>query len=230
MSEEATQAPVAARELTTGDKVTGKVTYLAVYGAMVDIGLERDALLHVSQLKTNNFRNIDDVFSVGDDVEAFVLKVDKDGRVALTEEKPPEVPWNSIKQGQMYRGTVERIEDFGIFVNFGAERPGMVHVSEMADGYVKSPSDVVSRGDDVEVRVLKVNRKKRQIDLSMKTAVEEIEDVLEPTDNIPTAMEIALRRAQQQAQQDETETRRTKKKTREQDKLDDIISRTLKSN
>jgi predicted RNA-binding protein with RPS1 domain len=130
----------------------------------------------------------------------------------------------------MYRGTVERIEDFGIFVNFGAERPGMVHVSEMADGYVKSPSDVVSRGDDVEVRVLKVNRKKRQIDLSMKTAVEEIEDVLEPTDNIPTAMEIALRRAQQQAQQDETETRRTKKKTREQDKLDDIISRTLKSN
>src|SRR5690606_17629999 len=98
--------------------------------------------------------------------------------------------------GDTLEGQVERLENFGAFIDIGAERPGMVHVSEMAEGFVKSPSDVVKVGDKVEVRVLKVNRKKRQIDLSMKPVPEPMEQLPEEDEEeLPSAMAIALRRA-----------------------------------
>jgi len=229
MTDEVMQAPVALDELDTGTEVRGKVSYLGVYGAMVDIGLQRSALLHISQLGRSDFRNIEDVFSVGDEVEAYVLKVDDEDRIALTMIKPPDLPWGNIRKGELYNGTVTRIESFGAFIDIGAERPGMVHVSEMADGYVQSPSDVVSVGDEVEVRVIKLNRRKRQIDLSMKSSVEEIEEILEPSESIPTAMEIALRRAQKQAEEDRKDENRKEDRKRYSEQQDDIISRTLRN-
>jgi ribosomal protein S1 len=193
---------------------------------MVDIGLEHDALLHISQLGRSDFRNLEEVMQVGAAIEAYVLKIDSEGRVALTTEKPPELPWSQIRKGNAYTGIVTRIEDYGAFIDIGAERPGMVHVSEMADGYVQSPKDVVNIGDEVDVRVIKLNRKNRQIDLSMKTPSEEIEQMLNPVDEVPSAMEIAFRRAQKQAQRD---GRGNKKKERRRYDQDDIISRTLRN-
>jgi predicted RNA-binding protein with RPS1 domain len=109
------------------------------------------------------------------------------------------LPWDSIQRNTLYNGIITRIEKFGAFVDIGAERPGMVHVSEMADGYVQSPSDVVKVGQAVEVRVIKLNKKNRQIDLTMKTPKEEVAKVAAPEaaedENLPTAMELALRRA-----------------------------------
>jgi len=224
MSADAT-TPVTTGEITAGMAVKGKVTYLAVYGAMVDIQQGRDALLHISQIGHNNFRNIEDVLKVGDEIEAFILKVDGANRIALTMQKPPELSWTQIKKGEVYNGVVTRIESYGAFIDIGAERPGMVHVSEMSDGYVQSPSDVVKVGDKVEVRVLNLNRKKHQIDLSMKAPEEEIEEVLEPAEAIPTPMELAFRRAQKQAQKD----RKGKKDKQSRYDQDDIISRTLRS-
>lgn len=202
MTDESPTAVATQQELNTGTEVKGKVTYLAPYGAMIDIGIGQDALLHISQLGRTDFRNIDDVYSLGQEIEAWVLKVDKENRVALTLDKPPALPWNQIRRNETYTGTVERIESYGAFVDIGAERPGMVHVSEMADGYIQSPNDVVNVGDEVEVRVLKLNRGKRQIDLSMKTPVEEIEQIMEPDEAIPTPMELAFRKAQKQARRE----------------------------
>jgi ribosomal protein S1 len=71
---------------------------------------------------------------------------------------------------------VVRLEPYGAFVDIGAERPGMVHVSELAHGYVKTPSEIVKEGDEVEAKVLDVNRKKKQIKLSMKALEPEIEE------------------------------------------------------
>lgn len=223
MTQEATKAPLA--ELSTGMAVSGKVTYIGVYGAMIDIG-GQEALLHLSQLGRSDARNIEDVFKVGDEVNAYVLKVDNEGRVALTTEKPPELTWNRIQKGEVYKGVVTRIEDYGAFVDIGAERPGMVHVSELADGYVQSPNDVVKVGDEVEVRVIKLNRRNRQIDLSMKTPMEEIEQVMNPAEDVPNAMEMAFRRAQKQSGRE----RNNKKKDRRRDwDPDDVISRTLRN-
>lgn len=227
MPEEVTVAPIETPKLKVGSPVTGTVTFLAPYGAMLSIGLERDALLHVSQVGRSDFKTIEDVYSVGEEIEAFILKIDDEDRIALTLEKPPALPWNQIKREGTYTGVVIRIESYGAFVDIGAERPGMVHVSELADGYVQSPNDVVNVGDEVEVRVIKLNKKNRQIDLSMKTPVEEIEEILQPDEDIPTMMELAFRRAQDDADKDSKKSK--KQRDRDRRRQDDIISRTLRN-
>ncbi len=229
MVDEATQAPETPdtnEDLDVGSEVQGVVKHLAVYGAMVDIGMERNALLHISQIGRNDFRDISDVYEVGQEITAYVLKIDNEDRVALTLEKPPALPWNRIHKDSVYRGTVIRIENYGAFVDIGAERPGMVHVSELADGYVQSPEDVVSVGDEVEVRVIKLNRGKRQIDLSMKTPEEDLSAALEPMEDVPSAMELAFRRAEKQSRRDRSKG--NKKNKRYRDDQDDIIRRTLR--
>lgn len=227
MTEEAVATPIKPEELGTGTQVNGEVTYLAPYGAIISISPDLDALLHISQIGRTDFRNIEEVFSLGDAVEAYVLKVDGANRIALTMDKPPALPWSKIKKGETYSGTVTRIESYGAFIDIGAERPGMVHVSEMADGYVQSPNDVVSVDQEVEVRVIKLNKRNRQIDLSMKSPEEEIQQVLEPEGEVPSAMEIAFRRAQRQA---ERSTKSTKKSSKRRDNSqDDIIARTIRN-
>jgi len=82
------------------------------------------------------------------------------------------------------KGKIVRMESFGAFVEIGAERPGLVHISEMSHGYVRQPSDVVQEGDEIEAEILDVNRRKKQIKLSMKAVlpepVEEIVEIVEP--------------------------------------------------
>lgn len=180
----------------------GKVKKVELFGAFVDVGVGCDGLLHISQLSTEHIKNVSDVVKEGDEVTVWVRNVDVDQcRIDLTMIRPPGVLWSEISEGQVLTGKVVRVERFGAFVDVGAERPGMVHVSEMATGYVNSPQEVVKIGDDVQVKVIKVNRKKKQIDLSMKALEEPVappaaspeEDDGDP----PTAMELALRRAMQ---------------------------------
>lgn len=229
MSEEMNNAPLTMETIRTGTAVQGTVTRLVLAGAMLDIGIGQEALLHLSQVGRNDFRNIEDVFQVGDVVEGYVYKVDRDNqRVSLTMIKPAAVQWNDIEVGRSFQGKVVRIEKFGAFVDIGAERPGMVHVSEMGDDYIQSPEDVVRVGDIIEVRVLKMNRKKRLIDLTMKSPKEDMRvQIEEEQDHIPTAMELALRRAQATNKRGDNRNSRRDRRYND-DEQDEIISRTLK--
>src|SRR5659263_591143 len=92
--------------------------------------------------------------------------------------KPLDLEWRDIKKGMTIKGKVVRLEKFGAFVEIGAERPGLVHISEMAHGYVKQPGDVVKEGDEIEAKVIEVNRRKKQIKLSMKALRPEPEVVV----------------------------------------------------
>lgn len=196
MSEETTAAPTKINELKPGMAINGTVKRLELYGAFVDIGIGQDGLLHISQFGQSKIRNLEDVVKVGEVIEVYILKIDEEaGRVALTTIKPAELPWEAIQQGQTYAGKVIRLEKFGVFVDIGAERPGMIHVSELADGFVKDPSDIVNEGQEVSVRVLKVNRKQRKIDLSMREQVEVEVVPAEEEEDLPTAMQLAFDRA-----------------------------------
>ncbi|MBZ0293974.1 MAG: S1 RNA-binding domain-containing protein [Anaerolineae bacterium] len=232
-AETTTSAPSSIDELKRGMELRGTIKRIELYGAFVDIGVGTDGLLHISQLGKPNVRNVEDVVKEGDEVTAYILKVDKEEkRVALSLVKPPAVTWDNLKEGDQVTGKVVRLENFGVFVDIGAERPGMVHVSELADGFVKSPSDVVSVGQEVEARILKVNRKKRQIDLTMKSVEEPVATSFqaEEDEHLPTAMELALRRAMEQQEDAEEERGKKKQKSnRRAEEQDDILARTLRS-
>ena len=217
--------------LMIGAEVTGKVRHVGIYGALVDIGTGQDALLHISQLAQNEERRFEDVAQPGGEITAYVYKTRRDGNVALTMEKPPPVPWATIRQGSTYSGEVIRVEDFGVFVDFGAERPGMVHVSEMSDDYVRAPGDVASVGQTVEVRVLKKNGRSRQIDLTMKSAPEDapMADDEDDEEALPTAMAQAFQRAMRSEPAARAQSNHKQNaQTDHRDKQEAILERTLR--
>ncbi len=182
-------------------------------------------------LKKGNVKRVEDVVEKGQEVEVWIHRVDAAaGRLELTMVQPVELKWKDIKPGMTLQGKVVRLESFGAFVDVGAERPGLVHISELSNDYVKNTGDVVSVGDQVEVRVLDVDRKKRQIRLSMKTGeeiIEEFEDD-EPEEELPTAMELALRQAMEQSEQATAAGNNGDKGQRgSRSEQEDILARTL---
>lgn len=209
-------------------RLRGIVRDVQLYGAVVDIGLEYNGVVHISQLTPKRVNRVADVVSPGDEVTVWVTKVEpKKGRIGLTMVKPPQVGWNELEEGKTYTGQVTRIESYGAFVDVGAERPGLLHVREMSSGYVRHPSDLVQIGDEVEVRLLKVNRRRRRIDLSMMGLEMEQVQQSDEDEQAPrkTTMEIALERAQAQKQAQE----RGRQKHRQPDlsEREGILERTI---
>ncbi|MBK9122982.1 MAG: S1 RNA-binding domain-containing protein [Chloroflexi bacterium] len=218
--------------LQVGEERTATVKAIELYGAFVDIGIGSDALLHISQLGKPNVRNVGDVVKIGDSLKVYVLKVDAENkRVAVSLVKPAKVNWEEIKEGETYDGEVVRVESYGAFIDIGAERPGMAHISELAEGFVKQASDVVKVGDKVQVRVLKYNRKKKQIDLSMKPVEESMSSYQDDEDDEPqlTAMALALQKAMKGDSSDGGRSSATNRKEKQRQQQEDIIARTLRS-
>jgi small subunit ribosomal protein S1 len=170
-------APAAALEPKT--KLSGKVLKTTLAGALVDLGNNLPGVIHISQLSTDSINKVEDVVQVGQMVDVWVRRVKKD-RIELTMIQPLALEWKEIQPEMIVRGKVVRLETYGAFVDIGAERPGLIHVSELARGYVKTANDVVKEGDEVEAKVLDVDRRKRQIRLSMKALQPEIVEEVKP--------------------------------------------------
>jgi ribosomal protein S1 len=173
MTEATNAAQVSALEPKT--KLTGKVVKSTLAGVLVDIGQDLPGVIHISQLQKEQVNKPEDVVEIGQTVEVWVRRVKKD-RVELTMIEPLPMEWNEIKPEIVVKGKVVRLESYGAFVDFGAERPGLVHVSEMSRSYIKNPKELVKEGDEVEAMVLDVNRRKKQIRLSMKALEPEMEE------------------------------------------------------
>lgn len=163
--------PTAAVEPKT--KLSGKVVKITLAGAIVDVGQELPGVIHISQIQKDPVNKVEDVLKPGQQVDTWVRRVKKD-RIELTMIEPLGMEWGEIQPEMVVKGKIVRLETYGAFVDFGAERPGMVHVSELTRGYVKTPGEVVKEGDEIEAKVLEVNRKKKQIRLSMKALMPEI--------------------------------------------------------
>ncbi|MCY3935094.1 MAG: S1 RNA-binding domain-containing protein [Chloroflexi bacterium] len=215
-------------ELSVGMKLRGKVANLEIYGAVVDIGIGQDALLHISQISPP-VNHVAKAYEIGQELDVYILKIHEEtGRVALTTQKPPTLSWDELTVGMKLSGTVTRIERFGAFIDVGGERAGMVHVSEITDGYIDSPNEVLNLGQEVEVWVIKFDRRKRQIDLTMKEPQEQLAMDEASEEELPTAMEIAFQRALKTGQKLSPNHQRKGKSRNHSQIQEDILSRTLR--
>jgi small subunit ribosomal protein S1 len=226
---------------------TGTVLKTTLAGAVIDIGLDTPGVVHISQLQIEPVNRVEDIVQPGQQVDVWVHRVvPKKNRIELTMIKPLDLDWRDIEPDMVLKGKVTRLEKFGAFVDVGAERPGLVHISEMTHDYVKTPGEVVKEGDEVEVKVLNVDKRKKQIKLSMK-ALEEppIKEIKEPTkpvkssepapaapeeekdEPVPTAMEAALREAMQRSKDQRVATKSRRKPKGSSNELEQILSRTL---
>ena len=166
-----------AQKYPMGTVVTGTVRNLTNYGAFVEIEEGIDGLLHVSDMSwTKKVSHPSEMLKKGDQVRCVVLSVDQEKmRVALGLKQMTEDPWvravpERYQPGMVVRGKVTKITNFGVFVELEPDLEGLLHVSELADHKVENPQDEVKIGDEVDVKILRVDTVERKIGLSKKRA------------------------------------------------------------
>ncbi|MGH2991487.1 MAG: 30S ribosomal protein S1 [Solirubrobacterales bacterium] len=158
--------------LQPGQIVEGKISNIVDFGAFVDLdGI--DGLIHISELSWSHVNHPSEVLSIGDTVRVKVLDIDRDRqRISLGLKQTQEDPWqrvlDSYSSGDVLEGKVTKVVAFGAFVEIVPGVEGLVHISELAEHHVESPSEVVSPGDEVRVKILEIDEERRRISLSIK--------------------------------------------------------------
>jgi small subunit ribosomal protein S1 len=158
--------------LKEGDIRTGVVTSVCDFGAFVDIG-GADGLVHLSEISWSRVKHPSEVLKPGDKVQAYVLGIDNDRkRIALSIKRTQNEPWATVSDryqlGQTAEGTITQLASFGAFARLEDGVEGLIHVSEMGDGRVQHPRDIVSEGDVVQVRIIRIDPARKRIGLSMR--------------------------------------------------------------
>lgn len=163
-----------------GDVLEGTVQRLASFGAFIDLG-GVDGLVHISQVSHGHVENVSDVLSEGQKVTVKVLSVDKDNeRISLSIKETLPGPWEEVEvkapKGNVLTGTVKRLVNFGAFVEVFPGVEGLVHISQIAHKHITTPHEVLKEGQEVEVKVLDVNKDESRLSLSIKALLENAEE------------------------------------------------------
>src|ERR687885_174019 len=158
--------------LKEGDVRTGTVTSITDFGAFVDIG-GADGLVHLSELSWSRVKHPAEILKIGDKVNVYVLNIDNDRkRIALSIKRTQEEPWSTIsgryQLGQLVDATITQLASFGAFARLEDGVEGLIHVSEMGDGRVQHPRELVAEGDTVPVRIIRIDPARKRIGLSMR--------------------------------------------------------------
>jgi small subunit ribosomal protein S1 len=168
---------VAAQKYPQGTIVTATVRGVTNYGAFVEIEEGIDGMIHISDLSwTRKYSHPNEALQKGDKVKCVVLDIDPDKqRVSLGVKQLGEDPWvHAIPEkyipGHIVKGKVTKLTNFGAFVQLEQELEGLLHISELSDAKIKRPQDVVKVGDELEVKILKVDSDARKIGLSLRRA------------------------------------------------------------
>ena len=164
-------------ELKEGDIRTGTVTSVADFGVFVALG-GVDGMIHLSELSWTKINHPSDLVKVGDQVQVQVLSVDREReRIALSLKRLQPEPWTTVedryKVGQLVTGTITKLASFGAFARLEDNIEGLIHISELADRRIQHPKEVVKEGDQVTLRVIRIDAARRRLGLSLKRASEE---------------------------------------------------------
>ena len=173
-------------DLKPGMELTGTVRNVIDFGAFVDLG-GVDGLIHVSELSWKHIDHPSEVVKVGDKVTVEVLDVDLDReRISLSLKATQEDPWQRFARthvpGQIVKGKVTKIVQFGVFISVEDGIEGLVHISELANRHVENPETVVKPGEEVFVKVIDVDLDRRRISLSLKQANDSVDPASEDFD------------------------------------------------
>jgi small subunit ribosomal protein S1 len=159
-----------------GSRVKGKIRNMTAYGAFVELEEGIDGMIHVSDLSwTRKINHPSEVLKKNDEVEAIVLDIDKvNQRISLGVKQLDSDPWKEIDQkykiGDLVHGKVTKLASFGAFVQLQDDIDGLVHISQLSEEHVAKVKDVLKVGQEVEARVIKVDKAERRIGLSIKAA------------------------------------------------------------
>jgi small subunit ribosomal protein S1 len=167
-----------------GDVVTGKVKNITNFGVFIDLG-GVDGLLHVSEMSWGRVENPSKMFKVDDEVKVFVKEVNE-SKIALSKKFPDENPWNGASErfavGNVVKGKVARMTDFGAFVELAPGVDALLHVSQISNDHIEKPADVLKVGQEVEAKIVEFREEDHKISLSIKALTapvdtEEVADV-----------------------------------------------------
>jgi small subunit ribosomal protein S1 len=164
------------KKFTIGSRVKGTIRNMTAYGAFVELDEGIDGMIHVSDLSwTRKINHPSEMFKKGDEVEAEVIDIDKTNqRISLGIKQLSDDPWKIIDQkykiGDLVKGKVSKLASFGAFVELQDDIDGLVHISQLSEDHVAKVKDVLKVGQEVEARVIKVDKVERRIGLSIKAA------------------------------------------------------------
>ena len=157
-------------KIKVGDVIEGTVKNVTDFGAFIDLG-GVDGLLHISEMSWGRVENPKKVFTVGQKVRVFIKNI-TDTKIALSMKFEDENPWNGAAEkyavGNVVKGKVARMTDFGAFVELAPGVDALLHVSQISKNHVDKPSDVLSIGQEITAKVVDLNEAEKKISLSMK--------------------------------------------------------------
>ena len=156
--------------IKVGDVVEGPVKNVTDFGAFIDLG-GADGLLHISEISWGRVENPKKVFKVGDVVKTFIKDINGN-KIALSMKFEDQNPWNNAAEkyavGNVVKGVVARMTDFGAFVELDPGVDALLHVSQISSEHVEKPSDVLSVGQEIEAKIVDFNEEEKKISLSIK--------------------------------------------------------------
>ena len=165
------------KELTEGETRRGRVTGISSFRAFVDLG-GADGLVHISELSWDSVGSPEEVVKLGQELDVYVLRVDAENKkIALSLRRLQPEPWDTINEryqvGDLVDAKVTKLTNFGAFARVEGAVEGLIHISELTARMVTHPREVVREGDEVKVKILRIEPERRRLGLSLKQAGEE---------------------------------------------------------
>ncbi len=179
------------QELTEGETRKGRVAGISNFGVFVDLG-GADGLIHISELSWEPVKSPEQIVTVGSEIDVYVLRVDRENlKIALSLRRLQPEPWDEIESkfevGQTVQGTVTKLANFGAFARIDRGIEGLIHISELANEVIKHPRDVVNEGDELQLKIIRIEPERKRLGLSLKQTLGGSEEAVIDSDSDSTA-------------------------------------------